>query len=45
MPPTTDSIQELAAFWQQHDVTDFEDELKEVAQPVFQRARTLCAFR
>ena len=36
--PTTDSIQELAAFWQYHDVTDFEDELEEVAEPVFQRA-------
>ena len=35
--PTTDSIQELAAFWQQHDVTDFEDELEEVADQVFQR--------
>ncbi len=23
--PRTDSIQELAAFWQSHDVTDFED--------------------
>jgi hypothetical protein len=36
--PTTDSIQELAAFWQQHDVTDFEDELEKVAEPVFHRA-------
>ena len=39
--PTTDSIQELAAFWQRHDVTDFEDELEEVAQPVFQRAHVV----
>ena len=39
--PTTDSIQELAAFWQQHDVTDFEDELEEVAEPVFQRAHVV----
>ena len=36
--PTTDSIQELATFWQHHDVTDFEDELAEVPEPVFQRA-------
>ena len=36
--PTTDSIQELATFWQHHDVTDFEDELEEVPEPVFQRA-------
>jgi hypothetical protein len=35
--PQTDSIQELAAFWQVHDVTDFEDELEEVTEPVFQR--------
>jgi hypothetical protein len=35
--PTTDSIQELAAFWQHHDVTDFESELEEVTEPVCQR--------
>jgi CopG antitoxin of type II toxin-antitoxin system len=35
--PRTDSIQELAAFWQNHDVTDFEDELEEAREPVFQR--------
>ena len=39
--PTTDSIQELAVFWQQHDVTDFEDELEEVAELVFQRAHVV----
>ena len=39
--PTTDSIQELAAFWQHHDVTDFEDALEEVAEPVFQRAHVV----
>ena len=39
--PTTDSIQELAAFWQQHDLTDFEDELEEVAEPVFRRAHVV----
>jgi hypothetical protein len=35
--PRTDSIQELAAFWQNHEVTDFEDELEEVPGPVFDR--------
>jgi len=33
----TDSIQELARFWDTHDVTDFEDELEEVTEPVFER--------
>jgi hypothetical protein len=35
--PKTDSISELAEFWQTHDLTDFEDELEEVMTPVFQR--------
>ena len=35
--PKTDSIQELAHFWDRHDVTDFEDELEEVSEPVFER--------
>lgn len=39
--PTTDSIQELAAFWQHHDVTDFEEDLEEVTEPVFQRAHVV----
>ena len=39
--PRTDSIQELAAFWQSHDVTDFEDELEEVPGPVFHRAHVV----
>jgi hypothetical protein len=33
--PNTDSIQELARFWDTHDLTDFEGELEEVAGPVF----------
>lgn len=33
--PKTDSIQELADFWDTHDLTDFEDELEEVNEPVF----------
>ena len=39
--PKTDSIQELATFWQGHDVTDFEDDLEEVPRPVFQRAHVV----
>jgi predicted DNA binding CopG/RHH family protein len=35
--PKTDSISELAEFWQAHDVTDFEGELEEVTAPVFQK--------
>lgn len=33
--PQTDSIQELADFWDTHNLTDFEDELEEVTEPVF----------
>jgi hypothetical protein len=39
--PQTDSIEELAQFWDLHDLTDFEDELKEVHEPVFQHAVTI----
>jgi hypothetical protein len=39
--PRTDSIQALAAFWQNHEVTDFEDELEEVPGPVFDRGHIL----
>ena len=35
--PTTDSVRELAAFWDAHDLTDFEDQLEDVAEPVFVR--------
>jgi len=35
--PQIDSIEELAKFWDTHDVTDFEDELEEVEEPVFER--------
>jgi len=33
--PHVDSIEELARFWDTHDVTEFEDELEEVEGPVF----------
>ena len=39
--PKTDSIRELAAFWQRHDLTDFENELEEVPGLVFQRAHVV----
>lgn len=32
-----DSIEELARFWDTHDLTDFEDQLEEVPEPVFER--------
>jgi hypothetical protein len=35
--PKTDSIDELANFWDTHDVTDFENELEEVPGQVFRR--------
>ena len=35
--PQTDTIQELARFWDTHDLTDFEDELDEVRERVFER--------
>ena len=39
--PKTDSIQELAEYWGNHDLTDFEGELEEVAEPVFRRAAAI----
>ncbi len=39
--PKTDSIQELAHFWDTHDLTDFEDQLEEVDEPVFERKKVL----
>jgi hypothetical protein len=39
--PQTDSITELAHFWETHDLTDFEDQLEEVREPVFQRETTV----
>ena len=35
--PEIDSIEELARFWDTHDLTDFEEQLEEVTEPVFQR--------
>ena len=35
--PNTDSVQELAEFWDTHSVADCEEGLEEVAEPVFKR--------
>ena len=35
--PQTDSIEELARFWDTHDLNDVEDELEEVTEPIFER--------
>lgn len=35
--PDTDPIDELARFWDEHDLTDFEDVLEQVTEPVFVR--------
>lgn len=35
--PHMDSIEELARFWDTHDLTEFEDQLEEVTDPVFER--------
>lgn len=44
--PQTDSIDELARFWDTHDITAFEDELQEVPKPVFDRgSRIVVQFR
>jgi hypothetical protein len=37
--PKTDSIEELARFWDTHDLTDFEDQLEDISEPVFERKR------
>src|SRR5712691_10911423 len=37
--PRTDSIEELARFWDTHDLTAFEEHLEEAAEPVFVRAQ------
>ncbi len=37
--PNTDSIQELAKFWDSHDLTEFEDSLEEAGEPVFARTK------
>ena len=36
--PHIDSIEELAKFWNTHDLTDFDAELEEVKEPVFNQS-------
>ncbi len=38
-PPGTDSVEELAKFWDTHDLTDFKQDMEEVTEPVFVRAK------
>jgi len=37
--PNTDSIQELAKFWDKHDLTDFAEALEEIGERVFARSK------
>jgi predicted DNA binding CopG/RHH family protein len=37
--PESDSVEELARFWDTHDLTDFEDQLENVPKRVFERKR------
>jgi butyrate kinase len=39
--PKTDSIKQLAAFWDRHDLTDFADQLEEVTEPAFVQGTTI----
>jgi len=34
--PQTDSIEELARFWDTHDLTEFDGQLEEVTEPIFE---------
>jgi hypothetical protein len=35
--PKTTSIEELAHFWDSHEITEFENQLEEVSEPVFEK--------
>jgi hypothetical protein len=39
--PRTDSIKELAQFWDTHDLADFEDELEEVPETDFEGGESI----
>lgn len=39
--PTSGSIQELAEFWDKHELTDYEDDLEDVTEPVFVRGSAI----
>jgi len=35
--PEIDSVEELARFWDTHDLTDFDEDLEEAEERVFER--------
>jgi hypothetical protein len=37
--PNTDSIKELAQFWDSHDITEYIDEVEDVTEPVFEHGK------
>jgi len=39
--PATDSIKEIEQFWDTHDLTDYEDQLEEIADTVFESKNTI----
>lgn len=39
--PDSDSIKELAQFWDSHDITEYIDEVEEVAEPVFEHGKDM----
>jgi hypothetical protein len=39
--PRTDSIKELAKFWEGHDFVDFEDQMERVEEPIFDTATSV----
>ena len=39
--PQIDSIQELARFWDTHDLTEFESELEDATEPVFKGGKII----
>lgn len=43
--PKTDSLEELARFWDRHEITAFEDQLQEVREPLFEPRPTTLVLR
>ena len=38
--PEFDTLQEMAEFWDTHEINDFEDQLIEVQEPVFENLQS-----
>jgi hypothetical protein len=38
--PEFKTIEEMARFWDSHDITDFEDQLTEVKEPLFEKMKS-----